>query len=129
MAVRVIVTITAPSAEAAAAGVAERVELCKRTEATEEGCLQYEVFQSALHPERFVLSELWSDRAAYDKHWQLQQQRERENPKPPPPPPEPGAPARRSTVEIYEQHVYKVVDGIWQAAEEAARSQTIRWAG
>jgi len=129
MAVRVIVTITAPSAEAAAAALAERVDLCNRTEANEEGCLQYEVFHSAVHPERLLLSELWSNRAAYDKHWQLQQERERANPKPPPPPAPPGAPARRSTVEIYEQTVYKVVDGIWQTADESARSQTIRWAG
>ena len=129
MAVRIIVTISAPSAEAAAAGVADRVELCKRTEAEEEGCLQYEVFQSAVHPERFILSELWANRAVYDKHWKLQQARERENPKPPPPPPVPGAPARRSVVEIYEQQIFTVVDGIWQSATESERSETIRWVG
>ncbi len=129
MPVRIIVTITAPSAEAAAAGVADRVELCRRAEAEEAGCLQYEVFHSAVHPERFVLCELWADRAVYDAHWNLQQRREREHPKPPPPPPAPGEPARRSTVEIYEQQVYKNVDGVWMAADEQRRSTTIRWFG
>jgi quinol monooxygenase YgiN len=127
VAVRIIVTIYAPSADAAAAGVAERVELCRRAESEEEGCLQYEVFHSAVHPERFVLCELWADRAVYDKHWNLQQQRERDRAKPPPP--APGVPGRRSTVEIYEQHVYKNVDGIWMAADEHQRSTTIRWLG
>ena len=129
MPVRIIVTISAPSAEAAAAGVADRVELCRRAESEEEGCLQYEVFHSAVHPERFVLCELWADRAVYDKHWNLQQQRERENPKPPPPPPAPGESPRRSTVEIYEQQVYRNVDGVWMPADEHQRSTTIRWFG
>jgi quinol monooxygenase YgiN len=128
MPVRVLVTVTTPSAAAADAAIADRVELCRRTEAEEEGCLQYEVFRSALHPERFVLCELWSSRAIYDKHWNLQQQREREaGPKPPPPPPEPGQPARRSTVEFYEQQIYKNVDGVWTAADEERRSATVRW--
>jgi quinol monooxygenase YgiN len=128
MAVRVLVTVTTPSAAAADAAIADRVELCRRTEAEEEGCLQYEVFRSALHPERFVLCELWSSRAIYDKHWNLQQLREREaGPKPPPPPPEPGQPARRSTVEFYEQHIYRNVDGVWTAADEELRSTTVRW--
>ncbi len=128
MAVRVIVTVTTPSAAAADAAIAERVELCRRTEADEEGCLQYEVFRSALRPERFVLCELWSSRAIYDKHWMLQQERERAaGPKPPAPPPQPGEKPRTSTVEFYEQRIYKNVDGVWMAADESARSATVRW--
>jgi quinol monooxygenase YgiN len=129
MAVRVIVTVTAPSAEAAAAAVAERVALCRRTEAEEEGCLQYEVFQSAVRPERFVLCELWADRAIYDKHWRLQQEREKSQPPKPQPPPEPGPPQRRSTVEFYEQATYRNVDGVWMPADETKRSATVRWQG
>jgi quinol monooxygenase YgiN len=130
MAVRVIVTVTAPSADAAAAAVADRVALCRRAEAEEEGCLQYEVFHSAVHPERFVLCELWTDRAIYDKHWRLQLEREKSQPpKPPPPPPEPGAPQRRSTVEFYEQAIYRNVEGLWMPADETKRSETVRWQG
>jgi quinol monooxygenase YgiN len=125
MAVRVMVTVTAPSAESAAALVAERIDLCRRTEAEEEGCLQYEVFHSAVHPERYLLCELWSDRAIYDKHWQLQ--REREAAQPPKPPPDPAAPQRKTVIEFYEQAVYKNVDGVWMPADEAQRSVHVRW--
>jgi hypothetical protein len=82
-----------------------------------------------VHPERFVLCELWSSRAIYDQHWNLQQERERAaGPKPPPPPPEPGAPPRRSTVEFYEQQIYRNVEGVWMPADETQRSTTVRWA-
>jgi hypothetical protein len=89
--------------------------------------LQYEVFHSAVHPERYVLCELWADRAIYDKHWLLQQEREKANPKPPPPPPAPGEPPRRSTVEFYEYTLYRNVDGVWMPADELQRSTTVRW--
>src|ERR1700761_7701391 len=35
---------------------------------TEPGCLQFEVFQSALDPDRFTLLELWEDEAALAAH-------------------------------------------------------------
>jgi len=35
---------------------------------TEPGCEQFEVFQSALDPDRLTLLELWSDQAALDAH-------------------------------------------------------------
>jgi quinol monooxygenase YgiN len=125
MPVRIMITVTAPSAEAAAALVAERVDLCRRAEAEEEGCLQYEVFHSAVHPERYVLCELWENRAIYDRHWDLQ--RERERSRPPQPAPEPGAPQRRTVCEFYEQAIYKNVDGVWMAADESQRSAHVRW--
>jgi quinol monooxygenase YgiN len=121
-AVRVIVSIAAPSAEAAEEILRQRVDACKRTEAEEEGCLQYEIFRSALRPERFVLMELWASRALYDKHWRLVQDRDRANP---PAPPAPGA--ARPVVEIYKQTVFQRVDGIWQAADAEERMETIRW--
>jgi quinol monooxygenase YgiN len=128
MAVRVLINVTTPSAEAAEAAIAERVALCRRTESEEEGCLQYEVFRSALHPERYVLCELWASRAIYDKHWKLQLEREKSAPpKPPAPPPQPGAPQRRGTVEFYEQHLYQNVDGTWMSADPEQRSETVRW--
>jgi quinol monooxygenase YgiN len=130
MPVRVLVTVTAPSAEAAEEALAERVELCKRTEAEEEGCLQYEVFQSRLHPNRYVLCELWTSKRIYDIHWNLQTERNKNAPpKPTPPPPKPGQPARGASVEMYIQNVYKNVDGTWMAADPDDRGETIRWIG
>jgi quinol monooxygenase YgiN len=35
---------------------------------TEPGCLQFEIFQSALDPDRFTLLELWQDEAALAAH-------------------------------------------------------------
>ena len=37
----------------------------------EPGCLQYEVFQSALDPDTLILLELWTDQAALDAHARL----------------------------------------------------------
>ena len=37
----------------------------------EPGCLQYEVFQSALDPDTLILLELWADQAALDAHAQV----------------------------------------------------------
>ena len=34
----------------------------------EPGCLQFEVFQSAINPDKLVLLELWADQAALDVH-------------------------------------------------------------
>lgn len=121
-AVRVIVSGQAPSAEAADDLIAKRVEVCKRVQAEEEGCLQYEVYRSAMRPDCYVLMELWASKALYDKHWRLQQERERANP---PPPPAPGAP--RAVVEMYRRTVFQRVDGIWQAADPEERMETIRW--
>jgi quinol monooxygenase YgiN len=129
MPVRVLVTITAPSAAAAEATIADRVEHCRHVEAEEEGCLQYEIFHSAQHPNRWVLCELWASKAIYDKHWRLQQEREKLNPPKPPPPPQPGEQPRRSTVEFYVQDVFANVGGVWMPADEAERGETVRWPG
>ena len=120
--VRVIVSVTASSVEAADEAIRQRVEVCKRVEAEEEGCLQYEVFRSVMRPECFTLMELWASKAIYDKHWRLVQERDAAKP---PSPPAPGAP--RPTVEMYKQTIFQRVDGIWQAADEDERMETIRW--
>jgi quinol monooxygenase YgiN len=129
MPVRVLVTVTAPSAAAAEAAVADRLEHCRHTEAEEEGCLQYELFRSAMHPNRFILSELWASKPIYDKHWRAQQEREKLNPPKPPPPPAPGESPRKATVEFYVHEVYTVVDGVWTPADPEERSETVRWVG
>ena len=47
---------------------------------TEPGCQQFEVFQSALDPDRLVLLELWSDQAALDAHAKMNTTRARPSP-------------------------------------------------
>ena len=41
-----------------------------RTVQQEPGCQQFEVFQSALDPDKLVVLELWDDEAALDTHAQ-----------------------------------------------------------
>jgi quinol monooxygenase YgiN len=41
----------------------------------EPGCLQFEVFQSALNPDKLALLELWADQAALDVHAKVNQTR------------------------------------------------------
>ena len=43
------------------------VERCKKSQ-QEPGCLQFEVFRSALAPERYVLLEHWESPAALEVH-------------------------------------------------------------
>jgi quinol monooxygenase YgiN len=43
--------------------------------ATEPGCLQFEVFRSAVEPDKLVLLELWEDEAALAAHAKLNQTR------------------------------------------------------
>jgi quinol monooxygenase YgiN len=38
---------------------------------TEPGCLQFEIFQSGLDPDRLTLLELWEDQAALDAHGKM----------------------------------------------------------
>ena len=124
MPVRVLVTITAPTQEAAEASLAARVEACRLAEATEAGCLQYEIFRSLTNRSRTVLCELWSTKAIYDKHWNLQLERQKSSP---PPVPTPGVAAPVVSVEFYEQQVYVRPDGSWVPADPADRSETVRW--
>jgi quinol monooxygenase YgiN len=68
MAVRLIVTITAAPGKGAelARMMKTRCEECMK----EPGCEQFEIFQSALNPDKLALLELWSDQAALDAHAQ-----------------------------------------------------------
>ncbi len=66
MAIRLIITLNAASGKGgeflqALRGRCEEVM-------TEPGCEQFEVFQSALDPDKLILLELWSDQAALDAH-------------------------------------------------------------
>src|SRR3954469_15987499 len=78
MAVRLVVTITAASGKGAelAQAYRARCEECMK----EPGCEQFEVFQSALNPDKLVLLERWSDQAALDTHAKLNATRPALNP-------------------------------------------------
>jgi quinol monooxygenase YgiN len=69
MAVRLVVTITAAPGKGSelAQAYKARCEECMK----EPGCEQFEVFQSALNPDKLALLERWSDQAALDVHAKL----------------------------------------------------------
>jgi quinol monooxygenase YgiN len=69
MTIRLVVTITATpgkGSELAQAYKARCVECM-----SEPGCEQFEIYQSALDPDRLTLLERWSDQAALDAHAKL----------------------------------------------------------
>src|SRR5689334_9280274 len=65
--VRLIVQFTADSVATADAAIAEAAERCKRVQ-HEPGCIQFEVFRSALSPEKYVLLEHWESKEALAEH-------------------------------------------------------------
>ncbi len=67
--VRLIIQFTADSTETADKAVAEAAERCKRTQ-QEPGCVQFEVFRSALDPKKYVLLEHWESKDALAVHAQ-----------------------------------------------------------
>ena len=118
-AIRAVISFTAPSAEAAEAEMAARIARCRQTEAEEAGCLQFEVYRSALRPEKFVLLELWESEEAFDRHWRLNRSGTR--------PPNPSTPGRTQTAEFYKQRLFVQVEGVWSAADATDRTDGIRW--
>jgi quinol monooxygenase YgiN len=66
MAVRLIITLTAAAGKGGELAAAFRTR-CEEV-AQEPGCLQFEVFQSALDPDKLTLLELWEDDAALAEH-------------------------------------------------------------
>ena len=65
--VRLVIHFTADSTEIADKAIEAMVERCKKAR-QEPGCLQFEVFRSALAPERYVLLEHWESKAALEVH-------------------------------------------------------------
>lgn len=79
--VRLIIQFTADSAETAEKAVAEAAERCKRVQ-HEPGCVQFEVFRSALDPAKYVLLEHWESKDALAVHAQrMAQNPPQRNPK------------------------------------------------
>ena len=66
MSLRLVITINAApgkGTELARAMAARCLDVVK-----EPGCEQYEIFQSAVHPDKLTLLERWADQAALDAH-------------------------------------------------------------
>ena len=66
MALRLVISMTAAPGKGAELAQAFRARCPEVMQ--EPGCQQFEVFQSALDPDRLTLLELWSDQAALDAH-------------------------------------------------------------
>ena len=73
MPVRLVITTYSRPGKGAelAQAMAERCRAVQQ----EPGCQQYEVFQSALDPDKLLLLELWDDQAALDVHAQVNMSR------------------------------------------------------
>jgi quinol monooxygenase YgiN len=65
--VRLLIQFTADSAAIADQAIEESLARCKRVQ-QEPGCLQFEVFRSALNPEHYVLLEHWESKEALEVH-------------------------------------------------------------
>ena len=73
MSVRLVVSITAEPGKGAEL---TQVYRGRCTDVMKEpGCEQFEVFQSALNPDKLVLLELWTDQAALDVHAKVNETR------------------------------------------------------
>ncbi len=73
MSVRLVVTINAMPGKGAALAQAMRGRCAEVMQ--EPGCEQFEVFQSAVNPDKLVLLELWKDQAALDVHAEVNKTR------------------------------------------------------
>ena len=73
MAIRLIVTITAATGKGSELAEAYKARCAGVTR--EPGCLQFEVFQSVVNPDKLTLLERWSDQGALEAHAQLQKTR------------------------------------------------------
>jgi len=78
MAIRLVVTITAAPGKGAELAQAYRARCADAMK--EPGCEQFEIFQSAVNPDRLTLLERWKDQAALDVHAELNKTRPPLNP-------------------------------------------------
>ncbi len=66
MAIRLIITLTAPAGKGSDLVRAFAVRCGEVVK--EPGCEHFEVFQSALNPDKLAVLEIWRDQAALDAH-------------------------------------------------------------
>lgn len=73
MSVRLVIQMNAAPGKGAelARAMAERCRISQQ----DEGCEQFEIFQSALNPDKLCLLECWTSAEALAAHGQLQRQR------------------------------------------------------
>src|SRR5438876_4755730 len=69
MPIRLVITTYAKPGQGAALAQA-MADRCRAVQ-QEPGCQQFQVFQSALDPDKLVVLELWDDQAALDVHAQV----------------------------------------------------------
>ena len=69
MPIRLVVTITAAPGKGAQLAQAYKARCADAMK--EPGCEQFEIFQSAVNPDRLTLLERWADQAALDAHARL----------------------------------------------------------
>ena len=69
MSVRLVVTITAAPGKGTELAQAFKARCAECMQ--EPGCEQFEIFQSAMNPDKLALLELWTDQAALDAHAKL----------------------------------------------------------
>jgi quinol monooxygenase YgiN len=65
--VRLIIQFTAESASEADKQVEAMADRCRKAQ-SEPGCVQFEVFRSALRPDTYALLEHWTSQEALDEH-------------------------------------------------------------
>lgn len=73
MSVRLVITMAA--APGKGAELAQAMKARCEVSMKDQGCEQFEIFQSALNPDRLALLERWSSQAALNAHAQLQRAR------------------------------------------------------
>jgi quinol monooxygenase YgiN len=74
MPIRLVITLNAAQGKGEALAEAFRAR-CQEV-MIEPGCEQFEIFRSALDPDKLVLLERWSDQAALDAHAEMNRTRE-----------------------------------------------------
>jgi len=73
MAIRLVVTITAVPGKGTQLAEAYKTRCAQVMK--EPGCEQFEIFQSAVNPDRLTLLERWVDQPALDAHAKLNESR------------------------------------------------------
>ena len=73
MSVRLVVTLDAAPGKGVELAQVFRARCAEVMQ--EPGCEQFEVFQSAVNPDKLVLLELWTDQAALDVHAEVNKTR------------------------------------------------------
>jgi quinol monooxygenase YgiN len=127
--IRIAIQMNPANTEERIAGMLDHIKGMR----DEPGCVQAELFRSTEFPENLLNLELWESPAAFDTHWK----RVLDSGRPP------GLPYLNSPyhhgaiesprrhgqngIEFYEQAGFSQVDRVFVRADEAQRSEYVRW--